>query len=213
MGNRGSKNEESDSDKPVEYSTIEEEIATGDLAVLYREGQTTPQFGIFIQHDDDETDFPLMLVKGKSKPLPLEKFKPTGNRKATPVTAVTRIFYGDYSKVAVHRSVLASVGKGTLSCKDAMSIVDEVEKIPFEDKEITAIKDAKSSSDRSALLTVFMVAHFYKRLDALRGAPSDMTPSILEEMLQLSKPTYIKVPPLKPGPVINKDPPLAMKLL
>ena len=85
----------------VEYATIEEDIKTGDLAVLLREGQDIPHFAVFIQHPQDDPDFPLLLVKGKSKPLPKEKFNPSMGREAHTSTAVNRIFYGDYKRVEV----------------------------------------------------------------------------------------------------------------
>lgn len=210
MGNQHS-NEKPDK-KVVEFGDIEEKIETGDLALLYRGNQEIPQFAVFIQHDKEDIDFPLMLVKGKTKPLPAERFNPSQPRNFELKTAVTRIFYGDFSKVIIHRSVLANAGKGPVSCKDATALVDEVEKIPFEEKEIAAINGAKSDVERRAVLNAFTVAHFYKKLGVLKGDPSDATPATLEGMLQFSEPICVKVPPLKPGPVINREAPLLIQV-
>lgn len=194
-------------DNPFKFSVIEEQISTGDLAILKRAGENIYHFAIFIQHDECDPTFPLLLVKGKTKPL--QKFDRNLKRFAHAVSAVTRIFYGDYETVAV-RSLTS---KTKLGCHEAIKIVEEIPDIPFSDTEVEAIEAAKSSGDRSSILCTFMVAHFYKKLGVLNTDPDQITPHNLEANLTLEEPKYIKLPPVKEGPVAHGDPPFLAKLV
>lgn len=194
---------------PVKFSEIEDNIATGDLAVLYRGENETPHFAVFIQHDGCDSSFPLLLLKGKTKPLPLEKFNPNTPRDAHTVSATTRIFYGDYRKVAIHHLLM----ENEFQCLSVMKIVDALKKIVFTEKEIETIKNAPSSEERSAVVCTFMVAYFYRRLELLNVDPSTVSPQNLVSLLKLSEPTFIKLPKLKEGPVAAGDPPLLAKLV
>lgn len=195
--------------RPIKFSEIEDGIATGDLAVLYRGANETPHFAVFIQHDHCDPNFPLLLLKGKTKPLALEKFDPNISRDAHTVSATTRIFYGDYRKVAVHHLLSDKV----FQCPNVLAMIDELSKIAFTDREIDAIKNAPSPEERSSIVCTFMVAHFYKRLELLNVDPSTVTPHSLIDFLKFSEPTFIKLPKLKEGPVVSGDPPFLAKLV
>ena len=194
--------------KPVRFAVYEDKISTGDLALLYRDTSDIPHYAIFVQHDECDPNFPLLLIKGKTKPLPLEIFD-LKVRDAHPVSAVTRIFYGDYSKVAVRH--LNS--QEPIHCSKAMELIDKIQTIPFSDKEVTAIKAAQSPAERSSIVCTFMVAHFYKLLGVFDGDPTEVKPSTLQDVLPLSDPVYIRLPAMKPGPVRTGDPPFLQKLM
>ena len=193
--------------KQHRFSEIEHTISTGDLALLYREGQEVPHYAVFVQHSECDPNFPLLLIKGKTKPLPMNKFTPV--RHAHPVTAVTRIFYGDYKQVAIRRLKLDN----PIECGKAMELMDEVMKIPFTPHELDAITNAKSPKERSSIVCTLMVSHLYHLLGILQGDPSTVTPASLEDHLDLHDPMFLKLPPVKLGPVADDDPPFLAKLV
>ena len=193
--------------KQHRFSEIEHTISTGDLALLYREGQEVPHYAVFVQHGECDPNFPLLLIKGKTKPLPMNKFTPV--RHAHPVTAVTRIFYGDYKQVAIRRLKLDN----PIECGKAMELMDEVMKIPFTPHELDAIANAKSPKERSSIVCTLMVSHLYHLLGILQGDPSTVTPASLEDHLDLHDPMFLKLPPVKLGPVADDDPPFLAKLV
>ena len=198
----------------VEFSKIEESIATGDLAVLYREGWDVPHFAVFVQHAEDDPHFPLLLVKGKSKPVPKEKFNPELGREAHTTSAINRIFYGDYKRVEI-RHLLTNE---KFPIDKVIENVEEVQKISFSETELKAIDEATTPEARSALVSAFMVAHFYKIMpfsgDAIfNGDPSQVTPETLQSCLKLSHAKTIKLPPAKPGPLITGEPPLLDRIV
>ena len=197
--------------KPVKLVTLERKISTGDVALLYRVGQPTPHLAVFIQNEPCDPNFPLLLVKGKTKPLPLEQFNPKSGRFAHPVTAATRIFYGDYERVVI-RHLRQSSAQIPL-CSEAMKLVDSIQRIPFTEDEEGVIKSATTDGERSALVCMFMVAHFYSLLGVFEGEPSTVRPETLLEVLDLTDPISIKLPPVKPGPLKSGDPPLLAKLV
>ena len=186
---------------------FEEKISTGDLAILKRAGEDINHFAIFIQHSQCDPAFPLLLIKGKTKPLP--SFDPNTKRHAHPVTAVTRIFYGDYDMVAVRKLD----PEATMSCSDALKIVEEIPSIPFTDDEVAAIEGAESAGQRSSILCTFMIAHYYQKMGILQSDPATIRPNNLEANLTLTQPTYIKLPKVKEGPVAKGDPPFLSKLV
>ena len=191
--------------KPIKFYKIESMMKTGDLAVLYREGQDIPHFAVFVNNTNCDPHFPLLLVKGRTKPLPIEKFKASG-REAHLVSAVTRIFYGDYKKVVIRH---LNVPEGAdLVCQNITEHLSQVQNIAFSEEELTEIRSAKSDQERSAVVCTYMVAHFYKVLGILNGEPSQVTPDTLEDHVDLEEPIYIKLPPPRPGPVASGDPPL-----
>ena len=204
----------------VEYCDIEENIKTGDLAVLFREGQDTPHFAVFIQHPEDDPDFPLLLVKCKTKPLlKLEsgfKQHPALGRQVYTTTAVQRIFYGDYKKVLVRH--LDGQTDEKPSIDKVMETVEKINKIPFSEYELKAINDASTDDAKSGLLSALVIAHFYKLMPVsgdppFDGDPCKVTPQSLEECLKLSQPKSIKIPSPRPGPLHTGSPPLLHKLL
>lgn len=209
--------QEQPAEQLFEYSEIEETIASGDLAVLYRKGQKTPHFAVFIQHPQDDPDFPLLLLKGKTKPLP--KGKTLVKREAHTTTAVNRIFYGDYERVLVRH--LGSRACSEIPINKMMELAEEVQKIAFSDGELDAIANAESDEARSALVGALMVAQFYKLLSKsvstdrpiFEGEPSQVTPHTLQQCLKLTEAKSIHLPPLKPGSLITGDPPLLHQLL
>lgn len=200
--------------KQVEYSEIEDNIATGDLAVLYRAGWKEPHFGVFVQHAEDDPDFPLLLVKGKSKPLPMEKFDKTQGREAHTTSAINRIFYGDYEKVYVRHLLTEDV----FPIERVLENVDKVQKVPFSECELEAIKKAESDDARSALVSALMVAHFYQLMPVsadpiFNGDPAQVTPESLQKCLKLSEPESINLPATKPGPLATGEPPFLDRIV
>ena len=193
----------------VDYSQLEENITTGDLAVLYREGLDVPHFAVFVQHAKDDPDFPLLLVKGKTKPFPKDKFNPALGRDAHTTSAVNRIFYGDYKTVLVRHLETDE----EFPIDKVMENVEKVKKIPFTDSEKEAIKKATTPEERSALVGALMIAHFYKLMPVsadpiFSGDPSKVTPHNLQDCLKLTTTKSIKLPPVKPGPLVTGEPPL-----
>ena len=212
------KPEQQSAEQLFEYSEIEETIASGDLAVLYRKGQKTPNFAVFIQHPQDDPDFPLLLLKGRTKPLPKEKI--LARREAHTTTAVNRIFYGDYEKVLIRH--LESRACSDVPINKMMELAEEVQKSTFSDDEQDAIANAESDEARSALVGAFVVAQFYSRLSKsvsttdrpiFEGDPSRVSPHTLQQCLKLKEAKSLKLPPLKPGPLVSGDPPLLHQLL
>lgn len=194
--------------KAVRFAVYENKIATGDLALLYRDNSEIPHYAVFVQCNSCDPNFPLLLIKGKTKPLLMEKFDHKG-RHAHPVSAVSRIFYGDYSKVAVRHLRLQEA----ICATTTMELIDKVQGIPFSDKELEAIETAQTAAERSSIVCTFMVAHLYKLMGILDGDPGDVLPTTLQDNLQLSDPVYIKLPAMKPGPLLTGDPPFLEKLV
>ncbi len=197
-------------DKPIKFCEIEDALSTGDLAVLYRGENRTPHFAVFIKHSDcSSSNFPLLLLKGKTKSLPLHKFDPAISRDAHTVSATTRIFYGDYRKAAVHQLNTTRQFK----CQEVMAMIKDLANISFSDQEVIAVRQASTAEERSAMLCTFMVAHFYKLLGELDEDPHTITPQDLVCKLPLSTPAYIKLPKVKEGPLATGDPPFITKIV
>ena len=195
--------------KPIKFKKIQPTIQTGDLALLYRRDHPIPHVAIFVNHVDTDPLFPLLLVKGKTKPLPREKFHPEKPRFIHPITATTRIFYGDYEKVAVR--YLQS--PETIDVQKAMDAIAAVEAIPFSQKERTAIDSAETDHQRSLLMSTFMAAHYYRELGVFHGVPDEAEPETFVGQLPLSDPLYIKLPTIKLGPMVHGDPPFLKQLV
>ena len=196
--------------KPVKFYKIEDTIKTGDLAVLYREGQNIPHFAIFFDNSKCDPHFPLLLVKGRTKPLPIEKFKASA-RETHLVSAVTRIFYGDYKKVVIRH--LNVPQREDFTCQNITEYLKQVQNTPFSEEELEEIRSIKSDQERSTVVCTYMVAHFYKVLGFLNSEPSKVSPDTLETCLDLEEPIYIKLPPPRVGPVVSGDPPLLSLLV
>lgn len=125
------------------------------------------------------------------------------------MSAVTRIFYGDYELVSV-RSLLS---KAMITCNDAIKIVNEIPQIQFSETEIEAIQSAKSPGERSSILCTLMVAHVYEKMGILKVDPKSITPENLEANLSLGEHKYIQMSPVREGPVAHGDPPFLSKLV
>ena len=191
----------------VKFKNIENSLETGDLAILYRHGQSDPHFAIFVNHSECDEHFPLLFIKGKTKPMELKNFK-KDMREVRVITAVTRIFYGDYENVAIRRLRT----KRKMSCAMALKIAEEVESIPYTQQELMFITEASSPELRSRYVCTFLLAHVYHKLDIMLSHPRDITPDNFQNALPLSEPVYIKLPPIKPGPLITGEPPLLAQI-
>ena len=193
----------------VKFRDIEDSLATGDLALLYRHGEKQPNYGIFVNHGECDPYFPLLLIKGKTKPLPLSHFNPA-QRDVRVITAVTRIFYGDYERVAVRRLKAGD----RINCSRALEAATKVEEeVPFTAQEIMFINEAATDTERSLYTCTFALSHVYKELGIMLANPIDIRPDTFEQALPLSSPIYIKLPAYKPGPLIGGTPPLLSQLV
>lgn len=192
----------------VKFRDIEDSLNTGDLALLYRHGEKQPNYGIFVNHGECDPYFPLLLIKGKTKPMPLVHFN-TSSRDVRVITAVTRIFYGDYERVAIRR---LKAGE-KITCNRALEAAIKVEtQIPFTTQEIMFITEAANDTERSLYACTFVLSHVYKELGIMLTNPTDVRPDTFQDALPLSSPIYIKLPPYKPGPLIGGTPPLLSQL-
>lgn len=196
-------------DVTVKFKDIEESISTGDLVLLYRHGDQQPNYGIFVNHGECDEHFPLLLIKGKTKPLPLEHFNKT-RRDVRIITAVTRLFYGDYERVAIRR--LRAGDK--IGCLKAMEAAENVEmNVHFTPQELMFITEASTDNERSLYACTFALAHVYKYLGVMIANPVDIRPDTFQDALPLSSPIFIKLPKAKPGPLIGGAPPLLSQLV
>ena len=78
---------------PVDFNTIASTLGTGDICLLYRKGMEQPHCAMFVRYEDMGDNSPLLLLKGKTKPLPLEKFvkgRQTSHRNAAPTPVQVR---------------------------------------------------------------------------------------------------------------------------
>lgn len=191
----------------VKFKNIEDSLKTGDIALLYRHGQSEPHFAVFINHAECDEHFPLLFIKGKTKPLELKNFR-SDKREVRIITAVTRIFYGDYEKVIIRKLNI----NRRIDCKEAMDVAEEVEEIPYTQQEIMFITDSTSPEERSRYMCTFILAHVYHKLGILLSKPSDINPKNFQDALPLGEPISIKLPSVKSGPLIHGDPPLLAQI-
>ena len=197
-----------DTEVTVKFSDIEDSLETGDIALLYRAGQTLPNFGIFVNHANCDPYFPLLMIKGKTKPLELSQFNAI-HRDVRIITAVTRIFYGDYDRVAIRR--LRTGQK--FDCLQALKVAEKVEaEIKYSSQEVMMITEAETPEQRSLIMCTFTLAHVYKELGVLLANPIDLRPDTILNALPLSDPIFIKLPPVKLGPLVTGTPPLLSQI-
>ena len=128
------------------------------------------------------------------------------------MTATTRIFYGDYEKVAI-QYVKGEGSDVEIDAVVAMNAVHEVEKIQFSEKEREVIKSAVNDQDRSLYMSTFMAAYYYKALGIFKGNPEDVTPENFRDQLPLMDPISVFLPPVKVGPMQCGDPPFLKQLV
>ena len=194
----------------VSFTEVLPTVKTGDLVQLYSRGNPHPHYGILVNFPNSDPDLPLLLIKGRTKPLDRGTFISHRVRHLHINVAAVRLFYGDYEKVAIKRLM-----KGAESHheKNVLSVVEEVEQTPLSPEEIKAIEEADSPEQRSAVLCAFNLARIFHELGALStDNPSCVRPDTLEEFLSLQEPDFIKLPPPKPGPLAHEHPFLFNKL-
>ena len=204
---------EASSDLPkteeVNFSDIESTLKTADLVLLYRPGQSLPRYASFINYKEIDPYFPHLLAKGRSLPLKMADFSPH-QRDVVIHTAETRMFYGDYEKVAVRK---LKDHNRTVSSNEAMNVIEAIKKIPYSEKEQAAVSNAKSAEERSAIVSTFVIAHFYKQLGILEKDPADLLPETLEKALPLEEAVFFTLPPVKRGAMSTGKPPLLARLV
>ena len=220
-------------EKRHKFHKLQRDLDTGDLCIMYRAKSKEPQFGIFVNYKECNPQFPLLLLKGRSKFMSLAEFDRhqagPKYREVRLISASSRIFYGDYNKVYVCR--LNRHHADAASCMRIDEVIQAIEKTPFSPGEVEAIEaeiksmtpvgfHAVSGEDSirpySRVLTIpsaLVVAYVYKELGYLRGDPWTARPSTLEEMLDLGPRMRVKVPKPRWGPVQKGEPPLLAKLV
>ena len=192
----------------VKLCDIEDSLKTGDLVLLYRVGEQKPHFGIFINYSSYDPHFPLLMIKGKTKPLEVAQFNST-RRDVRVISAVTRIFYGDYERVAIRRLCTGQ----KVDSLHALSVAEKVEaEIKYSSQEIMMITEAETPEQRSLIMCTFTLAHVYKELGVMLTNPIDIRPDTFQDALSLSDPIYVKLPPVKLGPVVTGAPPLLSQI-
>lgn len=196
--------------KLIEFAETRNDLTTGDLLILYRHNAETPNYGIIIDNSENEEYFPLLLVKGVTKPMQKESFRK--KRYLTAVTAVERIFYGDYERVAVCR---VQGLEEELWAKQAIELVDAFESFEYTEEEIKMIEEAESPSARSTTAAILNLSLFYYKMGVLREHNTNIggVLSNWHTTLPMSEPVFINVPPVKPGPMKKGEPPFYQKLL
>ena len=204
-----SSNEATDPE-PVDFVTISDDLETGDICLLYRKGVDQPHYAMFLKYEDLGEDSPLLLVKGKTKPLPLDKFNKKG-RDVRIISASTRIFYGDYEKVIIQKLTKNKPITG----EQVEEVAEAVRKTEFHEDELKIIEDPNLSPEsRSQYACTFMLAHVFSGLGCISVEPHTVTPENFISYLNLGKPTSIKLPETRAGPLVaHGSPPLLAKLM
>lgn len=195
----------------VEFNDVKGSLKTGDLLLLYRKDAEFPNYAVLVDNSANEEYFPLLMIKGPTKPV--SKDNVNKRRNLTAVTAVARIFYGDYERVAFCRLS----GEQEISAKTALDTVNVIETEKYSEEELTLVDEAESDAVRSVLISVLNLAVLYNKLGVLPEAPSASavknTYREWNTTLPVGQPTFIKVPPVKPGPMKKGSPPLYQKIL
>ena len=204
-----SSNEAADPE-PVDFITISDDLETGDICLLYRKGVGQPHYAMFLKYEDLGEDSPLLLVKGKTKPLPLDKFNKKG-RDVRIISASTRIFYGDYEKVIIRK-----LNKDKpITGQQVDEVAETVRNTEFHEDELKIIEDPNLSPEsRSQYACTFMLAHVLSGLGYITVEPRTVTPKNFISHLKLEKPISIKLPETRAGPlVVHGSAPLLAKLM
>ena len=195
--------------EPVEFVSIADTLETGDLCLLYRKGLEQPHYAMFVVYEDLVDHPPLLLLKGKTKPLPLSNFD-SDHRHVRITSANTRIFYGDYEKVTICRLRKDKIIPG-IKVDKATDVVRETE---FHKDELEVIKDPNlSDTSRSQHVCTFMLAHIMSQLGYLTVEPHKVRPDSFLNHLVLDEPISIKIPETRKGPLCTGSPPLLAKLM
>ena len=198
---------------PVEFTSVANTVKTGDLCVLYREGIEQTHYAMFVVYEDLGDHSPLLLLKGKTKPLPLELFKRQHEKSLRHVRIVSangRIFYGDYVKILIYKLKRKQVITGAHVDK----VTEIVRKLNYHEDELKFIEGVKTSdARRSQYVCTFMLAHVMSRLGCMSVQPHTVTPENFISHLNLDEPISIKLPETTKGPCITGSPPFFAKLM
>ena len=201
----------------VEFDEIKDTLKTGDLLLLYRKDAEIPNYAVIINNSDHLEYFPLLMVKGVAKPMQKETFLHNKKRFLTAVTAVVRIFYGDYERVAICRLKTSEEEQGKLCSNTALKIVDDIDTETYTDEEVETASEAPTPTFRSVVTTVLNLHRFYHKLGVLKETPKPTeikkTIERWHEVLPVTKPQFIKVPQVKMGLLSRQEPPLYQKIL
>ena len=197
--------------EPVEFASIADTLETGDICLLYRKGMDQPHYAMFVKYEDLGKDSPLLLLKGKTKPLPLKNFNDKGPRDVRIISASTRIFYGDYEKVLIRKLEKDQAIPGA----QVDEIAETVRNTEFHENELKVITDETVSDEsRSQHTCTFMLAHVLSRLGHLSVEPHTVTPKDFISHLKLKDPISIKLPETRAGPLVSQgSPPFLAKLM
>ena len=194
---------------PVDFVSIADTLKTGDLCLMYRKGSEHPHYAMFVVYEDLHEQPPLLLLKGKTKPMPLDKFEKT-QRHVRIISASTRIFYGDYEKVVIRRLIKDKIIPGA----QVDQVADTVRQLEFHEDELKIIEDKSLSDDsRSHYVCTFMVAHVMSRLEQYKGEPHQARPKTFLDGLSLGELISINLPETRMGPLSTGSPPFLAKLM
>jgi len=193
----------------VDFVSIADTLETGDLCLLYRKGIEQPHYGMFVVYEDLMDHPPLLLLKGKTKPLPLSNFD-SDHRHVCIISANTRIFYGDYEKVTIHKLKKDKIIPGI----EVDKVADVVRDTEFHKDELEAIRNPDLTDiSRSQHVCTFMLAHILSQLGYLTVEPHKVRPDSFLSNLLLDEPISIKLPETRKGPLCTGSPPLLAKLM
>ena len=198
-----------------EFEEIEPSLSTGDVAVLQRDGQETPHYGIFVRAGHLDPQFPLLLVKTQTKPLRIEAFD-RNRRNLHLVTAQNRIFYGDYKFVSVLK---LAKRPSLISSETTISLVEKIRGISYSDAEVVAIMAGKTPEERSAIACTLTLSLVFKDLGLLDNGLATLTikPEELRKHLPLADggkgSRHIRIPKPHVGPMASGEGPLLSRML
>lgn len=199
--------------KLVELASVAGTLQTGDLCVLYREGMEQPHYAMFVVYEDLGDHAPLLLLKGKTKPLPLECFKCEHERNLRHVRLVSAnctIFYGDYKKVLIYKLKQNQIIPGAR----VDNVTEIVRKLKYHEDELKLIENVGlSDAHRSQYVGTFMLAHVMSQLECMSVQPHAVMPEDFTRHLSLDEPISIKLPETTKGPLITGSPPFFAKLM
>ena len=198
---------------PVEFSSVANTLKTGDICVLHREGTEHIHYAMFVMYEDLGHHSPLLLLKGKTKPLPLELFKREHEKSLRHVRIVSangRMFYNDYVKIMIYRLKQEQLVTGA----NVDKVSEIVRKLNYHEDELKFIEGAKiSDARRSQYVCTFMLAHVMSRLGCMSVQPHTVTPENFINHLNLDEPISIKLPETTKGPCVTGSPPFFVKLM
>ena len=198
---------------PVEFTSVANTLKTGDLCVLYRDGIEHIHYAMFVVYEDLGDHSPLLLLKGKTKPLPLERFKRQHEKSLRHVRIVSangRMFYSDYVKILIYKLKQ----KQEITGANVDKVTEIVRKLNYHEDELKFIESAKiSDAQRSQHVCTFMLAHVMSQLGCMSVQPHTVTPENFINHLNLEEPISIKLPETTEGPCVTGSPPFFAKLM